>query len=99
MKYVPVVGETCEYKVFNEWGECTIDFMGKELLVYSTATHNEFSLWHKSVIFRPIKTEREKFVEAALEATTNSNCYFSRSDIIGLMYDSGLFQLKDKQDD
>jgi hypothetical protein len=100
VKYLPEVGDLCEREVMGlGWDKCIVNYIGKKFCVYSNSGSVEVSHPIKDVTFRPIKTDREKFTDAAMDVTTDSNCYYSRSGIAGLIYDSGLFQLKDNQDD
>lgn len=69
----PPVGAVCE--VYNDiadghpaWEGCELLFVGKFKVVYNSNSCYERVADVENVKFRPIKTEREKFVEAAVEA-------------------------------
>lgn len=93
---LPPVGTVCE--VFNHefgsnaaWEKCTILFMGKFKCVYSSDSCHERvgNVDLTGVIeFRPIRTEREKFIEAALAV----NPWMSgkkMTNALGYLYDAG----------
>jgi hypothetical protein len=101
MKYLPVVDEVCERDfVGGVWDECTINFIGDLTCVYSTDMEREVQRALKDVKFRPIKADRKKFMKAAADVgSARGSLTFTQERLAGRMYDSGLFQLKDNQDD
>jgi len=86
----PPVGVECE--VLNsaldnaEWERCVVKFIGDLVCVYTSESCNERCAHLDFIKFRPIKTEREKFVEAALEIADRSTNYTAT---FKQMYDAG----------
>lgn len=66
---LPPVGTECE--VLNnaldnaDWVKCVIHFVGKITCVYTSESCTERCAYLDFVKFRPIKSERDKFIEAA----------------------------------
>jgi hypothetical protein len=95
---LPPIGDVCEYaSILNEgvWIKCKPMFFGEEqCVVYDLNSDREFSGKIKTAIFRPIKSDREKAIEAAhnilLEKGYNSRIM---DNAIGHLYDAGLLRL------
>ena len=87
---MPPVGEKCEFKLGNFWKPCEIkgeafDYGHRLVLVQigeGCKTTGEVKL------FRPIKSDREKAIEAA-----GSICKLDLADVFGELYDAGLLSL------
>lgn len=63
---LPPVGVECEVSAWgNSYEWCKINYMGKQRCIVEHKTQKEQHYHLTSVKFRPTKTEREKFVEAA----------------------------------
>jgi hypothetical protein len=92
IKYVPKVGDLCEiYSEAFGTKKVLILFIGTQrFMCISEGKEKSWAL--VSVEFRPIKTEREKFVEALVLAGA---C----QQIARGIFDTGLVQLKENQDD
>ncbi len=99
---LPPVGTECE--VFNHefhgnaaWEKCTILFMGKFKCIYSSESCHErvgnVDLTG-AIEFRPIKTDKEKAIEAArvlLEKVVEGESF------LNTLYDAGLLRLPDQK--
>lgn len=79
------------------WQPCEILFEGNKFIVLRNDKGREYSRRKAKVEIRPLKTEREKFIDAcwcALPAGRRT-CNVSE-DIFGAMFDSGKFKLVDE---
>lgn len=88
----PKAGAKCEVLndelISAEWEECEILFIGKFKVVYNSESCNERIANIDSCSFRPINTDRERFIEAALNA---ANKVKPECDVTfaGALYDAG----------
>ena len=95
MDGLPPAGAECE--VMNpqldnaQWEKCKILYMGKFICVYESESCLERSGNHDlyNIQFRPLKTEKEKFVER-LVLIMNDNTNATFTEISGILYDKGL---------
>lgn len=89
---LPPVNQECEYirndvKYRQEYVEVIPLCFGQELaLLRHSASGNEFAESISSCVFRPIKSERDRWIEAAIEAGSSERN-------AALIYDAGLAKL------
>ena len=96
---LPPVGVECEYLgCSKKWDKCKIVFTSEYVVVIEGAgTLNElvqvafnFGDWPK---FRPIKTDKEKAIEAALSVMSTKTISNTQRKTINKLYDAGLLRL------
>ncbi len=91
---LPPVGVECEYidNHARNYKKCKIDFIGARLVVINTESGGEKAIAINKVKFRPLKSYRDKAIEAASTIFINQ-----RSDelsvCLGALYDAGLLRL------
>ncbi len=100
---LPPVGTECE--VYNEalnrpeWEKCKILFLGKFRIVYeSESCHERVANIsdHPVLKFRPLKTERERSIEAAMDVFKKNDCLVMKEyqkAMADWLYDAGLLKL------
>lgn len=92
--WIPPVGTECEYKLTKV--NYRTDFSRGKVLAYGVqkvfmehwSSKNEFIQSIDSIEFRPIRTEREKGIEAMLDLL-NAGTQLSLADAIEQLYDAG----------
>ena len=89
--FVPEVGEWCEYKISGKWYKGF--YVGKSIEGRVVMEDNVFSPTKCDDIeeFRPIKSEREKFIDAYKEIEEEAASKQGR--LVDALYDSGKFKL------
>jgi hypothetical protein len=104
MSYVPVVGEVCEYAAYGcKFMKCEVMYLSATLIVIKVkGADMSFRVGEAS--YRPIKTDREKFIELAAKLECKRDFRGGtlsslQESIVGQMFDSGLYQLKEKNND
>lgn len=89
-QYMPEVGDTCELinsTLFNrEYVVATILFIGESKIMYNSDSGKEQVALKARMKFRPIKTERERFIEQALKTY---NCGKYSVDMAEALFDNG----------
>ena len=91
---LPPVGTVCEVSNCGQpfvW--CRVRFMGNNLCVVDLKTHLEQHFHLSSVVFRPIKSDREKWIDEAVVAL---GAHGSWRRAIGKLYDAGLAKLPEQ---
>lgn len=94
-KWKPEVGEGCEFLWGNNWEVCNILAintckLGRLQFIIRDHTTNAAILYEEDgVDFRPIKTQREKFVERVVYETLNMCSEQLRERIANELYDAG----------
>lgn len=91
-KRVPEVGVECEYRSWppaseGEFKWCRPRFIGRRLMICETERHDEEAINMLSHEFRPIKSEREKVIEAAYNALSGDPTQLRRT--LESLYDIG----------
>lgn len=86
----PSAGTECEYTIGDNFGGykqcCFVGFNSRGSLVIELLD-GELKSFHKHQIkFRPIRTDREKFIEAAMRAAGD---YHKLEDALGNLFDAG----------
>ena len=90
--FLPEVGVECELSnCGNDYERCTLKYIGESLCVVK---HNYGEQYYRlnSVKFRPIKSERELFIETAMKRGS-----IDQREWMEALYDSGLFKLVEKK--
>ena len=102
-KWKPKEGEWCEARTSGKWRKVktlNVD-LGNDLMgFYVPVTENGLSRLIWSDNYRPIKTQREEFIEKALSLDCEPvQGMLSRKDFFGELYDAGCrFDLTEKDD-
>ena len=91
----PEVGEMCEVWVENAeyWAKITVLAVDKDTIVWRNGTDRKSYIGTRISDARPIKTQREEFIEKALDVY---HCGKYSLDMAEALYDSGLFVLTEK---
>jgi hypothetical protein len=96
---LPPVGTECEaYEGGLAWREVKIIAHDEDCAMYRVRK----GLWKGGLanIFRPIKTEREKTIEAAIaELSTLNSCMADHHKVLGTLYDAGMLKQAGDADD
>jgi hypothetical protein len=95
-KWKPKEGEWCEARTSGKWRKVktlNVDLGNDLMAFYVPVTENGLSrlIWCDN--YRPIKTQREKFVEKAMDVYHGGKYSL---DMAKALYDSGLFVLTEK---
>lgn len=87
---LPPVGVECEYyrSEHADWKLCKIEFIGRKVVVMSGVGGSEFCRKIAKLKFRPLKNEREKFIERMDREWQSQNK--TLADFLGEQYDKGL---------
>lgn len=81
---LPPVGTVCEINLTSgEWIKCTILFSGNDLIVFHDG-EEERAEYSNPKCFRPIRTDRERFIEAAKKHGS-----VDPDEWMGSLYDAG----------
>lgn len=90
---LPPVGTVCLVNLaFQDMGECTITYMGDGVYCYRQKSSGmEYTGSIRETIFRPLKSDREKWIEAAALAT--GNILSADGTALAAIYDAGLAKL------
>lgn len=105
---LPPVGTQCEWKGLRggKWVQCEVidKYQDKEMVVFNTGEYRNCKfeiLQLDSVEFRPLKTEREKFVDAGVNALKASGKWTHVSSVtataLEVLFDAGFRAPEDKQ--
>lgn len=80
-----------------QWEKCKILYMGNFVCVYESESCKERVGNHDlyALEFHPIKTERERAIEAALKVVSHKN---DNHDCVAALWDAGLLKLPDDLD-
>lgn len=96
-QWVPEVGD-CEVKLGKSWVKCKVDYICDQyivVLMYGSNTYEALVRDHYG--FRPIKTQREEFIERVVYETLNMCSEQLRERIANELYDAGCrFDLTEK---
>jgi hypothetical protein len=97
---LPRVGECCEYKFQNpdvSWQLVQINYISsKHAIVTVLKDSNECHIdGFKAADFKPIKTDKEKAIEAAIKAMQPNALTGTMALWFGKLYDAGLLRLPD----
>jgi hypothetical protein len=88
---LPPVGVECEYKVERAKSFIKCFFIGSNssgnLVIEAFGRYCTYK--REQIKFRPIKTEREKFVEAAIKAVSNCRLWQMSNEDAAILYDAG----------
>lgn len=96
----PPVGTVCEAHQFTEWVECVIENHLKDgenidvIYTYDNGTKWEYS--DRKEHFRPIKSDRDRWVDAAREAMEEQTSLGVNDFQLGIIYDAGLAKLPEQ---
>jgi len=91
---LPPVGTVCEVSNCGQhFAWCRVRFMGNSLCVVDLKTHSEQHFHLRSVVFRAIKSDREKWLDEAVVAL---GAHDSWRRAIGKLYDAGLAKLPEQ---
>lgn len=92
----PPISEQCEWKGLNGgfWVQCEVidKYQDKEMVVFNTGEYRNCRyeiLKLDSVEFRPIRTEREKFIEQAWDRLRGDTAHKETTELLGQLYDLG----------
>ena len=88
---LPPVGDECYVQLaFNDMGKCLITYMGDGVFCYrQVSSGNEYTGSIRDTVFRPVKSDREKWICSVKE---KSGLYFDDGSL-GAIYDAGLAKL------
>jgi len=103
-QYMPKVGDECEYVIndSDSWYKCQIFDIG-QVGIYMYCHHFDTSdymyQWVRkaTVAFRPIKTEREKVIEWAMDKVCEPLNILDDSKAMGHLYDLGALKIPDSE--
>jgi len=86
--FVPVVGEECEWRVCNEWETVKVNYIGEWVtLIQVCDTEMAFNTKQNSGNGRPMKTDRERFIEQGNKTPFCGGQYIG--NYLGDLYDNG----------
>jgi len=96
---LPPVGTVCEVRCVEEWHRCTVvahlkDHMGMTDAVFQA--EDDWDFRQGPEMFRPIKSDKERAVEAALKVMPYPGSPSTRADL-ERAYDAGLLRLPEEQ--
>lgn len=96
--WVPVTGVECEVYnesfEFAEWEECIPLFVGQHKVVYSSESCDERVCDIGLLKFRPIQSDKEKWVEAAMAEVESPE--WTAIEVLETVYDAGLGKLPEE---
>jgi hypothetical protein len=91
--YMPKVGEECEVYHGDDWIKCLylgIDIYGNHAYQISKGDYKgEFNADPSIENFRPLKTEREKFIIEGIDDLKEINPFESQGGLLGMLFDKG----------
>ena len=90
---LPPVGTVCEYLPINCWTRCVVEFIGNKYAILGVQEF-EVCVEIENIDFRPLRTEREKAIDAALSVLHIGGNDNTRSAkfIIEKLYDAGMLK-------
>jgi hypothetical protein len=91
---LPPVGTECEVNIFHSdgWKRCTVKLYDDHDVVYRDFDSGRlFSVMTPGVSFRPIQTERDKAIEAAVKIIEETG-RMREEDTAAALYDAGLLK-------
>ena len=96
---LPPVGTVCEVRCVEEWHRCTVvahlkDHMGMTDAVFQA--EDDWDFRQGPEMFRPIKSDKERAVEAAMKVMPYPGSPSTRTDL-ECAYDAGLLRLPEEQ--
>jgi hypothetical protein len=91
---MPPIGFECESKLIGEdWGIGRLTYCSSQIIVWRRSTGTEYATRPDARQFRPIKSEREKAIDAAVAVMQEtSNATFT--DMAEALYKAGLLRAK-----
>lgn len=94
---LPPVGVECYLQLaFNDMGECLITYMGDGVFCYrQNSSGNEYTGSVRDTVFRSIKSDREKWIDAALHVEAELQDNYQPHELIEALYDAGLGKLSE----
>jgi hypothetical protein len=91
--YMPQVGEECEVDHGDDWIKCLylgIDVYGNHAYQISKGVYKgEFNACSSIENFRPLETEREKFIIEGIDDLKEINPFESQGGLLGMLFDKG----------
>jgi hypothetical protein len=91
--YMPQAGEECEVDYGDGWIKCLylgIDVYGNHAYQISKGVYKgEFNACSSIENFRPLKTEREKFIIEGIDDLNELNPFESQGGLLGMLFDKG----------
>lgn len=94
---LPPVGIECSVQLaFNDMGKCKITYIGDGVFCYrQLSSGNEYTGSISDTVFRPIQTDREKWMGAALHVEAEMHDSYQPHELLQALYDEGLGKMPD----
>ena len=92
---LPPVGTVCEYDSQLDWEICKVIAINGKAIAFTCDGDKDriFVTNAEKTDFRPLKTEREKAIEAAIQAMQPNSLTGTMALWFGKLYDAGLLRL------
>lgn len=88
--FVPEVGVECEFMDGGKWSKCKIDYISDDYIVVFMGDFNNYEALSKGYHeFRPIKSERDLFVEAGVNTNRKLGIGATQQEMFEALYDAG----------
>lgn len=87
----PTAGAECEVKFNGVWYETRVVGMNLDYCVFYSREFKDtlYDAHNEPMNFRPIKSEKEKFIEAAIDSVGGEQAIIGARIVLGKLYDSG----------